>query len=77
MIIGTIYAWLSITRKSNILLKNLKSYGSWLENATQFYSNGSWDTYAYKRIITTDDVGNSNNIGVHPAIEVAKTNIEY
>ena len=57
--------------------QNLKSYGSWLENATQFYSNGSWDTYAYKRIITTDDVGNSNNIGVRPAIEVAKTDIDY
>ncbi len=56
---------------------SLKTYGVWLESPTASYSFSARDVYAHNRYVTVNTVDSTGYIGVRPAIEVAKTNIEY
>ena len=56
---------------------SLKTYGGWLETLGASHSNYAWFVTGNSRGIFNRSVQNSSDIGVRPAIEVAKTDIEY
>ena len=66
----------------NYLLENTKysnasigNNGYWLENARSDISTYAWHVYGATRLVNDNPVDNA--IGVRPAIEVPKSNIEY
>ena len=66
------------------LLENTKfasnsnsAWAWWLENARSDNSTGAWIVYGSHRSVYNDTVSNAGGLGVRPAIEVSKTNIEY
>ena len=68
----------------NYLFENTKySNGSnaawawWLENPHSGYSDDAGGVGGYYRDVGIDPANNAGNIGVRPAIEVLKSNIEY
>mgnify|MGYP000181282413 CR=1 FL=1 len=62
------------TKYSNASIRN---YGYWLENPHSGSSGYAWDVYGDGRIVSYDTVSYAGGIGVRPAIEVLKSNIEY
>ena len=56
---------------------SLKMYGGWLESPYVSYSNDAWIVYANYRSVNYFYVDNANNNGVRPAIEVAKSRIDF
>ena len=56
---------------------SLRTYGGWLESPDASDSFSAWIVYAYGRNVNTGYVDSVSNFGVRPAIEVAKTNIDY
>ena len=56
---------------------SLKTYGGWLESPRSSYSEYNWRIYSGNRNTNGSQVYDSNSIGVRPAIEIAKTNIDY
>ncbi len=56
---------------------SLKTYGGWLESPRSSYSEYNWRIYSGNRNTNGSQVYDSNSIGVRPAIEVSKTNIDY
>ena len=68
----------------NYLMENTKysnasigNYGYWLENPHSGYSDNTWYVNGYHRLVTGDTVSDAGGLGVRPAIEVLKSNIEY
>ena len=68
----------------NYLLENTKysnasigNYGYWLENPHSGYSGTAWDVDGGPRNVYTNTVSYAGGLGVRPAIEVLKSNIEY
>ena len=66
------------------LLENTKfssdsnvAYALWLENARSDNFEPVWFIYSKYRYVSTGTASNINDLGVRPAIEVSKTNIEY
>ena len=57
--------------------ENLKTYGEWLESPYGYNSNSAWYLYSGYRRANCYNVNTSDNYGVRPAIEVAKTDIDY
>ena len=73
-----------LSRKCKYLMENtkysassLKTYGGWLESPNASNSNSAWGVYANARNVGYSYVDTVNYHGVRPAIEVAKTDIEY
>ena len=73
-----------ISTKCKYLIENTKysnesnkTYGGRLESPSASYSSNSWFINSNDRNITTNIVNDRSNYGVRPAIEVAKTNIDY
>ena len=73
-----------ISSKCKYLMENtkysssrLETYGEWLESPDTSYSYSSWYANAYNNNIQFSVVLYAGRAGVRPAIEVAKTNIEY
>ena len=73
-----------LSTKCKILMENtkyssatLKTYGGWLETPISSRSDYAWDLGGSGRRVNYPGVNPNNNFGVRPAIEVAKTNIEY
>ena len=62
------------TRYSNSSIGN---YGYWLENPHSEYSNYAWYVHGINRRVNYTTVSKAEVIGVRPAIEVLKSNIEY
>ena len=57
---------------------SLKTYGVWLESPSASESNYAWHVHAVARYVSNSNyVANARGIGVRPAIEVSKTNIDY
>ena len=56
---------------------SLKTYGGWLESPRSSYSEYNWRIYSGNRNTNGSQLYDSNSIGVRPAIEVSKTNIDY
>ena len=74
----------SLSTKCKYLLENtkyssssLKVYGEWLESPNASNSSTAWFVGGSNRIVYSNDVNNTDNFGVRPAIEVAKTDIDY
>ena len=68
----------------NYLLENTKysngsnkALGWWLENPRSGNSDGAWNVRGNARNVDSNIVSNAWDRGVHPAIEVLKSNIEY
>ena len=68
----------------NYLLENTKysnasigNYGYWLENPLSGYSDYAWYVSGNSRHVSSSTVSNAGDLGVRPAIEVLKSNIEY
>ena len=69
----------------NYLLENtkysssyyIKNYGYWLENPNSKNDDNVWTIYAYYRSRSGSYNSESEDIGVRPAIEIPKSNIEY
>ena len=68
----------------NYLLENTKysnasigNYGYWLENPHSGISDNAWNVDGTNRYVYTGTVSASGALGVRPAIEVLKSNIEY
>ena len=68
----------------NYLMENTKysnasigNYGYWLENVRSDYSTNAWNVYGSGRYVDNHTVNYAGVIGVRPAIEVLKSNIEY
>ena len=66
------------------LLENTKfssnsnvAYALWLENARSDNFEPVWFIYSKYRYVSNGTASNINDLGVRPAIEVSKTNIEY
>ena len=73
-----------ISTKCKYLIENTKysnesnkTYGGRLESPSASYSSNSWFINSNDRNITTNIVNDRSNYGVRPAIEVAKTSIDY
>ena len=73
-----------ISTKCKYLIENTKysnasnkTYGGRLESPSASYSSNSWFINSSDRNITTNIVNDRSNYGVRPAIEVAKTDIDY
>ena len=62
------------TKYSNASIRN---YGYWLENARSGYSVYAWGVYGSSRYVSSVTVSYAGDLGVRPAIEVLKSNIEY
>ena len=58
-------------------LSSLKTYSWWLENALKTTSTDVWDISGDYRVVGNYSARNSDFFGVRPAIEVAKTDIDY
>ena len=77
------YAKGELSTKCKYLMENTKyssnnlPYGEWLESPFTSNSKYSWDVYSNYRGIDNGDVSDVSRYGVRPAIEVAKTDIEY
>ena len=56
---------------------SLKPYGEWLESPYMSNSSCVWIILANSRTVNGFDVNRTDTPGVRPAIEVAKTDIEY
>ncbi len=70
--------------KCNYLMENTKysnasigNYGYWLENPHSGNSGDAWDVAGIDRNVHNYAVSHAGDIGVRPAIEVLKSNIEY
>ena len=70
--------------KCNYLLENTKysnasigNYGYWLENSHSGYFDLAWPVGGHRRDVNNSDVSNTWDIGIRPAIELPKSNIEY
>ena len=68
----------------NYLMENTKysnasigNYGYWLENASSGNSKSAWTVYGDNRHVSNSAVNHAVALGVRPAIEVSKSNIEY
>ena len=68
----------------NYLLENtkfstneIKNWGFWLESPNSTSSGHNWLISGYGYYVSNHIVSNSGSVGVRPAIEVSKTNIEY
>ena len=68
----------------NYLMENTKysdsligNYGYWFENVSLDYSAQAWHVSGYTRIVYRDPSSLNGDLGVRPAIEVPKSNIEY
>ena len=51
--------------------------GEWLESSHTINSFSAWNVYSNGYYVKNSIAANANSTGVRPAIEVAKTNIEY
>ena len=56
---------------------NIANWGYWLENPHSGYSDHAWDVRGTNRRVSYDTVSFVGGVGVRPAIEVSKSNIEY
>ena len=56
---------------------SLKTYGGWLESPYASSSSRAWYVRAYYRDVNSRNADHATDYGVRPAIEVAKTNIDY
>ena len=56
---------------------SLKTYGGWLESPYASNSDYAWYVIANYRYVNYNYVANANNAGVRPAIEVAKSRIDF
>ena len=56
---------------------NIANWGYWLENPHSGYSDIAWLVNGGHRYVIYSTVSNAGDIGVRPAIEVLKSNIEY
>ena len=54
-----------------------KAYGEWLESPRATSSSNVWQVYGYTRTVSNVRAYSSDYNGVRPAIEVAKTDIDY
>ena len=70
--------------KCNYLMENTKysnasigNYGYWLENSRSGNSAGAWSVNGNNRYVGSHTVSDAEVLGVRPAIEVLKSNIEY
>ena len=68
----------------NYLMQNTKysnpsnaAWGTWLENPREVNSDRAGMIDSFNRFGGNNTVSNSSDLGVRPAIEVAKTNIDY
>jgi hypothetical protein len=73
-----------LSSKCQYLLENTKytnssnvTYGLWLETATASSSSHAWSVYGSNRSVRSNAVSSTGSIGVRPAIEVLKSDIEY
>ncbi len=73
-----------LSKQCKYLMENTKysnssngTYGEWLETPLVANSNNVWDVGGYGRYVNNVYASYSSNFGVRPAIEVAKTNIDY
>ena len=62
------------TKYSNASIRN---YGYWLENPLSGYFADAWRVHSSDRYVGDFAILNVGGIGVRPAIEVPKSNIEY
>ena len=58
-------------------LSSLKTLGGWLESPYESDSGGAWLVGAFDRSVHDDYVVNASYYGVRPAIEVAKSRIDF
>ena len=54
-----------------------KAYGEWLESPRAANYYGVWGVYVDNRSVNSSNAYGADSYGVRPAIEVAKTNIDY
>ena len=73
-----------LSSKCKFLMENTKysnstlaTYGPWLETPNASYSFNAWVVYGYGRLVTYDAVNFASSLGVRPAIEVAKSRIDF
>ena len=72
-----------LSTKCKYLLENTKytnstkTYGEWLENPNAGQNVNVWFVYGSRRHVFVLKTSDSSNLGVRPAIEVAKTDIDY
>ena len=73
-----------LSSKCKYLMENTKyssdsltAYGEWLESPRVSLSNYSWGVNASERRVSDSTVDSSSNRGVRPAIEVAKSRIDF
>ena len=62
------------TKYSNVSIGN---FGYWLENPLSGYSDDVWAVNSSLRVVGHSAVSNAVGLGVRPAIEVLKSNMEY
>ena len=73
-----------LSTKCKYLMENTKysnasngSYGEWLENPRADSSDNAWIVFGDYRYVNFHNAPYTGALGVRPAIEVAKTNIDY